>query len=214
MALDTDYKAAKALHISQTTVSGWRKGRSHAATGLAAKMAKDMGENIALWCAAIEVERAHNADDRRAWEQILRQLTAAVAVVVLALGVIPFQAQAIDFNGVSTHYAKLSAGAAAGSSTDGRAWCGVCCPCWTRSERRQEVPMIERPPCWPEGQRCPNNCAAQLQRRVVYNQTPLFGPWAGWRLAGTRLIAPSGEWVAPHLLDRWLYRHNRMFRDA
>ena len=111
MGLDTDYKAAKGLHISQTTVSGWRKGRSHAAPGLAARMAKDLGENIALWCAAIEVERAHNADDRRAWEQILRQLTAAAAMVILVLGLLPFQAvastQPIDFNGENTHYAKL-----------------------------------------------------------------------------------------------------------
>ena len=55
-------------------------------------MAKDLDENVALWCAAIEVERAHNADDRRVWEQILRQLTAAVAVLVLTLGTMPWQA--------------------------------------------------------------------------------------------------------------------------
>lgn len=74
--------------------------------------------------------------------------------------------------------------------------------------------MLERPPCWPEGKCCPNNCAAQLHQRVVYNQTPLFGPWAGWRLSGARLIAPGGDWITPHLLDRWLYRHSRMFRDT
>lgn len=103
MGLDTDYKAAKALHIKQPTISGWRSGRSHAAPALAGKMAKDLGENIALWCAAIEVERAHNADDKKVWQQILRQLTTAAAVVILALGLLPFQAlastQPIDFNG-------------------------------------------------------------------------------------------------------------------
>ncbi|QQQ03677.1 hypothetical protein [Lysobacter enzymogenes] len=111
--LDTDYKAAKALHISQTTVSGWRKGRSHAATGLAARMAKDLDENVALWCAAIEVERAHNADDKRAWEQIVRQLSVATAaMLVLAIGALPWQAiaktQAIDFAGNKCTLCEIS----------------------------------------------------------------------------------------------------------
>ncbi|MFQ6310388.1 DUF3653 domain-containing protein [Lysobacter capsici] len=70
---------------------------------------------------------------------------------------------------------------------------------------------MNRPPCWLEGAKCPNNCAAQLYRRQVYNETPLHGAWSGWRLAGARLVAPSGEWIAPHLLDRWLWRHHRIF---
>lgn len=71
---------------------------------------------------------------------------------------------------------------------------------------------LERPPCWQPDSECPNNCAAQLHRRVVWNHTPLYGPWHGWRMAGARLVSPSGEWIAPHLLDRWLYRHGRMFK--
>lgn len=90
--IDTDFQASKALKISHATISNWRAKRSHAAPALAGKMAKDLDENVALWCAAIEVERAHNADDRRVWEQILRQLTAAVAVLVLTLGTMPWQA--------------------------------------------------------------------------------------------------------------------------
>ena len=39
--------------------------------------------------------------------------------------------------------------------------------------------------------------------------TPLHGPWEGWRLAGQRLISPHGEWIAPHTLDRVLYRRAR-----
>lgn len=70
---------------------------------------------------------------------------------------------------------------------------------------------MERPPCWRDG-RCPNDCARALHNRVVYNITPLHGPWAGWRMAGTRLVNRHGEWIAPHLLDRWMYRHGRMFQ--
>ena len=70
---------------------------------------------------------------------------------------------------------------------------------------------MDRPPCWPEGRPCPNNCAAQQYRRTVYNETPLYGPWSGWRLAGQRLVSPQREWIAPHLLDRWLWRNGRLF---
>lgn len=74
--------------------------------------------------------------------------------------------------------------------------------------------MIERPPCWPEGRPCPNNCAAQLHRRVIYNHTPLFGPWSGWKLAGARLVSPAGDWASPDQVDRWIYRHTQLFRHA
>lgn len=48
-----------------------------------------------------------------------------------------------------------------------------------------------RPPCWPAGKPCPNRCAAQLHDRVVYGTTPLYGPWAGWRIAGDTLVTPG-----------------------
>lgn len=65
---------------------------------------------------------------------------------------------------------------------------------------------VLRPPCWPEGHRCPNNCAAQLYQRVIYAHTPLHGPWEGWRLAGARLVSPHREWIDPATLDRYLFR--------
>lgn len=71
-----------------------------------------------------------------------------------------------------------------------------------------------RPPCWRTGELCPNSCAAQMQQRVAYNVTPLYGAWSGWRMAGARLIAPAGDWIAPHTLDRLMYRENRLFAHA
>lgn len=71
---------------------------------------------------------------------------------------------------------------------------------------------MDRPPCWLDGKPCPNPCAAQHLRRTLYNETPLFGAWAGWRMAGQRLVSPHREWVAPHLLDRWLHRHYAEFK--
>lgn len=43
---------------------------------------------------------------------------------------------------------------------------------------------MNRPPCWPADQPCPNACAAALHERITYGKTPLYGPWAGWRLGG------------------------------
>lgn len=71
---------------------------------------------------------------------------------------------------------------------------------------------MERPPCWPEGRPCPNPCAAANYQRQVYNHTPLHGPWTGWRMAGQRLISPDREWIAPHTLDRLMYRETVLFR--
>ena len=64
---------------------------------------------------------------------------------------------------------------------------------------------MDRPPCWPKGCPCPNPCAAALYRRVIWNETPLAGPWTGWRMAGVRLVSPQREWTTPRELDRFLY---------
>lgn len=42
----------------------------------------------------------------------------------------------------------------------------------------------------------------------------LHGDWIGWRIQGRRLIAPSGEWVTPEVLDRLIYGHWRLFGYA
>lgn len=67
------------------------------------------------------------------------------------------------------------------------------------------------PPCWKTGSPCPNQCAERLYERVVSNHTALHGPWAGWRMAGWQLVSPHGERIDPRTLDRWLWRHSRMF---
>ena len=54
-------------------------------------------------------------------------------------------------------------------------------------------------------------CAHQHYQRTVYNHTPLYGPWDRWRMAGGRLVSPHGDWIGPGLLDRWMWRHMRMF---
>ncbi|WP_435015154.1 hypothetical protein [Xanthomonas arboricola] len=68
--------------------------------------------------------------------------------------------------------------------------------------------LDRRPPCWPVGTQCPNSCAEDLHRRVVRNHVELTGPWAGWRLAGRDLVAPTGERIPERRLRGLLWHAN------
>jgi len=55
------------------------------------------------------------------------------------------------------------------------------------------MPDFTRPPCWPDGQSCPNACAHTQHERLVHNRLELHGPWIGWRFAGRDLVSPDGD---------------------
>lgn len=65
---------------------------------------------------------------------------------------------------------------------------------------------MSRPPCWPNGQACPNHCAEAHFERTVHNITPLAGPWAGWRMAGKDLVGPDGARISPTRMRGILFR--------
>lgn len=71
-----------------------------------------------------------------------------------------------------------------------------------------------RPPCWPEGQSCPNPCAGDLHRRLVDNHVDLTGPWAGWRLRGRDLVSPAGDRITPERMRGLMFRHQAEDRLA
>lgn len=55
------------------------------------------------------------------------------------------------------------------------------------------MPDFTHPPCWPDGQSCPNACARAQHQRLVHNRHELHGPWTGWRFAGRELVSPDGD---------------------
>lgn len=71
-----------------------------------------------------------------------------------------------------------------------------------------------RPPCWPAGTQCPNDCAKALHERVTQNHVALTGPWAGWRLAGRDLVAPDGQRINPQRLLGLMWRDAQELRLA
>ena len=88
--------AARALGIKPAAVNNWTRGISQAAPHLVARMAKEIGEDPGKWLALVESERSRDAEDRRTWAALAKQLGAA-AVVVLAVALPwPSKAAVID----------------------------------------------------------------------------------------------------------------------
>jgi|GEM_PF-2047793 hypothetical protein len=75
----------------------------------------------------------------------------------------------------------------------------------------QEQTLMQRPPCWPDGVPCPNGCASATFERLIHNNSPLYGPWSGWRMAGRELVSPDGDRINPERLRGLLFvEHNRL----
>lgn len=97
--IDSDYKAAQELGVSRGTPSNWRNGQSHARPALAARMAQDLGLDDLQAMAAVEADRSHDGNDRRAWQRHGRALFAALVVGIAVTG--PVQARHLQ--PVQTH---------------------------------------------------------------------------------------------------------------
>ena len=93
--IESDYRAAATLKISPSTISGWRKGRSHAAPSLAARMAEESSLDVLSVLAAIEADRAHQGNDRRVWQKFGREAFTALMTVGLLVTALPMQAGTI-----------------------------------------------------------------------------------------------------------------------
>lgn len=71
---------------------------------------------------------------------------------------------------------------------------------------------MTRPPCWPDGQPCPNSCAQALYERDVYGKQYLTAQWQGWRLAGRVLVSPDGDRISPERLRGILFAESMRTR--
>lgn len=53
-----------------------------------------------------------------------------------------------------------------------------------------------------------NACATDRWRWEVEGSGPLFGHWAGWRIAGRELVTPDGDRIRPERLRGLLFRES------
>ena len=52
---------------------------------------------------------------------------------------------------------------------------------------------------------CRQESPAGHYDRIVENITPLYGPWAGWRMAGRDLVSPDRQRINPQRLQGLLF---------
>jgi hypothetical protein len=50
--------------------------------------------------------------------------------------------------------------------------------------------------------------------RIVHNQTELYGPWSGWRMAGRDLVSPTGDRINPRRLAGIMWAEDAGDRHA
>ena len=112
--VETDYAAAKALHITPAAISKWRKGKGHAEVELAAKMAGDLNMSVIEVLAAIEADRAKSPQAQEIWRRYGKAafmtlvvgfaLPGSLAGQLQAATAVPNQSLQIEMN--QSHYAK------------------------------------------------------------------------------------------------------------
>ena len=81
---NSERKALIALGMSSGAAVHWKNGRN-ADTDIIERMAKDLGENAAMWAAMAMQERCQG-EPARAWRRIARQLGATLTIL-LSVGI-------------------------------------------------------------------------------------------------------------------------------
>ena len=86
----SDYRAAKLLGISATTISTWRRGIGGMGDKTAVKMAELLGEHPAYVMACIHAEKDDTPQTHKVWEQVAAQYAATFVFVFIGfLGATP-----------------------------------------------------------------------------------------------------------------------------
>lgn len=77
-SLFSDNACAISLHITRSTVSGWRLGKSHPDAESVEKMCLAVGDPLRQWLPLIEAERSTSPANKRVWLR-LAQTAASLA---------------------------------------------------------------------------------------------------------------------------------------
>lgn len=214
---------AEQMGVTSAAISEWNQGHKPIPDERIRQLAKIAGQEPGPWLLLIHSEQ-DKGELGKEWAKLYKRLGMAAMALVLCIGAaLPGRAQAssakdevhistednahalyIMRNGVECYTGAATLDLALDQILPAKPF-----PSRNGTRRMTDTYNLDlRPPCWPVGEQCPNSCAADLHRRVVTNHVELTGPWAGWRLAGRDLVAPSGERIPERRLRGLLWHAN------
>jgi transcriptional regulator with XRE-family HTH domain len=85
--LRSDYKLALIMGVQQGSIRNYREGKTLPDARVIQKLCELTGDDPVILAAEIEVQRARTTEARTLWLRVLRRLTAAATVGVVATAV-------------------------------------------------------------------------------------------------------------------------------
>ena len=83
--IESDYRLAKVLRITQSAVSNWRMGRNLPTIEIIESLCALSGDDAALMVALAEAERAKEGPVKRMWEGMAARLSGGASPAILAI---------------------------------------------------------------------------------------------------------------------------------
>lgn len=84
--IESDYKLAHVLGITQSAITNWNSGRSHPDDAIAARLAVMAGQDPSMVIAELHAVRAKTPEVKALWLRMAHQLRHAVAAVMFTVG--------------------------------------------------------------------------------------------------------------------------------
>ncbi|PPU91426.1 hypothetical protein XalbCFBP2523_14775 [Xanthomonas albilineans] len=217
---------AEQMGISSGVLSQWKLGNKPIPDERIQQLAKIAGQDAGPWLLLIHSEQ-DQGELGREWAKLYKQLAGAAMALLICIGTaLPDHAKASQIqtfkHAPNDTLCEIGRMAADGETATPLAVAVAdLVATITHTQRQGNRSMSDtydidrRPPCWEPGQPCPNHCAQAHARHVLDNHVELHGPWAGWRLAGRDLVAPSGERIPERRLRGLLWRADAIdLRDS
>lgn len=182
-SLASDNALAGFLHTTRGSVSNWRLGKNYPDAVACARISEATGVPLAKVIGLVGEARAISREEKAVWHKLA---TAAALVLAVGLASAPVKAQATLSHFVITPSMSIMSTCAG--------WPLACCVTFSDCSTEGNAHM---PICW----HCKAEFSAAHHERIVYNKTPLYAEWSGWRMAGRYLVAPRGGRFTPERLS-------------
>lgn len=105
-AIPSDYQLAKALGVTQQTISRYRVGKDSFSDSTALKVAELLDMDPAIVAATAHAERAKSDPERAMWSDLIRRLGGLAAGVVIGVAAFPPSPSQAGEGAVAVYYVK------------------------------------------------------------------------------------------------------------